>query len=152
MSVKPSRTYTKHAATLASGTVGESFVRGIRKAFTAIYDRDNGYVGATASAMACGELDSLLASIREAPPRIDADQAAKGLAWLKRRAVQKVLGFRERDIIERFDYFTLSDFIDASENSRPFYVPVYTVHAKDGRSFAYYCGSWQSGIPLCVVG
>lgn len=153
MSAQGSKLYRRHMATLATGVVGEAFIRGLRKALHATDRRENGYsVSTTAPKMSPLEAMTLAAAIAENPPRIEPTQEAKGLNWLRSKKVQRALGERERAVVADFDHFTLSDMYDAGRNRIAFYVPVYTVHAKSGRTFQYYSGSWQSGIPLSVIG
>lgn len=147
-----SHLYLRHTATLETGVVGESFIRALRKALHATDRRERGYsVSSTAPKITPLETLTLTAAIAEKPPRIEPTQAAKGLAWLRSKKVQRALGARERSVIDDFDHFTLSDMYDAGKGGVSRYFPVYTVHAKDGRTFAYYTGSWQSGVPLSVV-
>jgi hypothetical protein len=150
---KGSKTFRRYMAALATGSVGESFVRGLKKALNASDRRECGYsVSSTAPKITASELNAILASIANNPPRIEPVQEAKGLKWLRSRKVQRELGERERRIVAEFDHFTLSDMYDAGSNSVAFMIPVYTVHATDGYSFTYYAGSWQSGVPLSVIG
>lgn len=146
------KAFQKLVAAYETGEIGETFIRGFRMALHAADRREQGYsVGSTSPGMTVAQGNQLMAAIATKPPRIDAKQSAKGLAWLQSRKVQRALGARERDIVANFDHFTLADMIDTSRTSVAFYVPVYCVHAKDGRTFAYYVGSWQSGVPLTVV-
>lgn len=150
---KHSKTFARHMATLATGVIDESFIRGVRKALHASDRREHGYfVGQCSSKMTGEEIQQLLAEIIVRRPRVEAKQSEKGLVWLRSRAVQRELGAREKAIVADFDHFSLSDFYDAGEGRAAFFVPRYIVYARDGRSFTYYAGSRQSGIPLTVVG
>lgn len=147
-----SKVFRRHMATLAEGVVGESFIRGLRKALHASDRREQGYSTSTTAPKISGrEAGELLATIERNPPRIEPKQEEKGLTWLRSKKVQRELGYRERDIIEHFSHFTLSDMRDEGRGQVAFMVPVYTVHAKDGRFFTYFTGSWQSGVPLTVI-
>jgi hypothetical protein len=147
-----SKLFRRHVMTLETGLVGESFVRAMKMALNASDRREQGYsVSSTAPKLDTWQLGTLLDKLRENPPRIEPKQEVKGLKWLQSRKVQRELGMRERDIVKHFDHFTLSDFYDVGQRQVAFMLPVYTVHAKDGRTFAYYAGSWQSGVPLTVI-
>lgn len=146
--------YERYSAAIDSGTVGETFIRGLRMALHATNRRSMGYsTSRTAAKLSVQEATNLLIHIGQKEPRIDDAQTAKGWKWLGQRKVMNKLGERERSIVANFDHFTLAGFWDAGRNGIAFYIPVYKVHAKDGRSFSYYAGSWQSGrAPLSVVG
>lgn len=131
-----SKAYERYIAALNTGEVGESFIRGVKMALNASDRRKKGYsVGSTAPSLTAEEAERLLDAIAADPPRINAKQSAKGLAWLRSRAIQRALGIRARDIVANFDHFTLCDMLDAGQTRVAFYVPVYCVHAKDGRVY-----------------
>lgn len=152
--MKHSKPYNTHKAALESGTVGESFVNGMRRALHAL-DRKaaNLSTSSTSSKMTRAELDDLLGMIYEKQPRIEPNQSAKGLAWLMDkwktpRGVERKnnpYGYREQNVLANFSHFTLVDFYDAGNHYRSFFLPVYRVHSKDCGSFDYYAASWQSG-------
>jgi hypothetical protein len=79
------------------------------------------------------------------------EHTEKGIAWLKDkwktpRGIERKnnpFGYREEEILENFSHFTLSDFYDTASYAAVqmgihHYVPVWTVHAKDGSTFQYY--------------
>lgn len=144
--------FDRYMGAVASGEIGEPFIRGVRKALHAADRTRLGYsVSSTAPKITTLEARKLMLEIAERKPRIEEKQTAKGLTWLQSAKVQRQLGERERNVVADFDHFTLSDMYDAGRGGVAFYVPVYTVHAKSGRTFAYYAGSWQSGVSLSVI-
>lgn len=137
--------YAKHYSTLNSGTVGESFIRGMRNAMHSQFRRARGYsVGATAAKMSDDELALLLKRIEVEKPRIEEKQTAKGLEWLRDRRNKKYFSDSDRAIVANFSHFTLEGFEDIGDRGA-FYVPIYRVHALDGSSFSYHAVAWQSG-------
>lgn len=151
---KPSKKFLQHKAAIESGAIGETFIRGFRAALHADARRSYGVsVSGVAPKISPQEVEELLTLIHTNPPKIEAVQAEKGLTWLKDkwktpRGVERKnnpFGRREEYVLENFSHFSLVDFYDAGRNGWAFYLPVYRVHAKDGASFDYYAGSWQSG-------
>ena len=146
-----SKTFRRHSQTLRDGVVGESFIRGVTRAANNADRRTRGYSASrTYSGMRPDEVHTLIVEIARTQPRIEPKQSAKGLAWLRTPKVWRLLSKRQRDIVDHFDHFTLADLFDAGD-AVAFMVPVYTVHAKDGRTFTYRVGSWQSGIPFTIM-
>lgn len=89
---------------------------------------------------------------RENPLKITLEQAKKGIAWLLdqwktpkgKERKHNPFGIREQEILEDFERFELVDFRDEGRYGVSHYVPVYRVIAKDGHSFDYAIGCWQS--------
>lgn len=148
-----STTYLRHAATLERGEIGQTFIRGVVRASNRRADHAAGLsVSHCYSGMATDEIDALRMRVARMRPRIEPGQSAKGRAWLHSARARKHLGERERAIVAAFSHFTLDGFRNLGGGGRrAYYLPVYGVHAKDGRSFAYCVGSWQSGVPLSIV-
>lgn len=147
---KPNRTFTKNMATLGTGVVGEDFIRSMKKILNA-NARRHMYVSVSSTApnVTPDEEQTLRDRIANTLPRIEPKQEAKGLEWLRDKRRKKDLGTRELAILADFSHFTLAGFYSESGLQ---YVPVYNVHAKDGRAFTYRYGSWQSGTKLEIVG
>lgn len=93
--------------------------------------------------------------------RVGKEQSDKGLAWLKgiiwtprgvlsRSKVADNFRAYHHEVVRNFDHFELVEFASVSTRGRPFHVPVYQVVAKNGDSFCYMYGSWQSGAGLEV--
>lgn len=146
------KTFDRHMATLRAGEVGESFIRGVTRAMNNADRRTKGLsVSKAFSGMSHGELAIIRKYTAEQKPRIEPKQSEKGLTWLRSRKVQNELGERERRIVADFDHFNLIGYKNAG-NDLAFMIPIYRVTDKHGNQFDYYTGSWQSGVPLTVVG
>lgn len=150
----------KHMAALDSGTYPEGCIRGMRRALDARWRRDHGYsVGQTAPDISGEELVGLGVRIESERPLIEAKQAAKGLAWLRKVSfksngdLRKNCPFGERElfVIRHFSHFTLAGFVNIG-NADASHIPVYRVHSIDGRTFCYHARSWQAGGGLVVIG
>ena len=144
--------YERYVDELKSGTVDAAFIRGFRKALHAA-DRDRrGYHGSrTAPKLDWQDAVHILRMLPDFAPRVGPKLERQGLEWLKDRR-RKELGDRERSVVENFSHFTLTDMYDAGNAHGCFFLPVWTVHSKDGRRFSYVAGSWQSGFGAKIVG
>lgn len=77
--------------------------------------------------------------------QITPEQTKKGLAWLLNqwktpRGVERKnnpFGIRETDALENFSHFTFDGLYDAGNQYVKWFVPIYSVHAKDGYGFQY---------------
>lgn len=146
-----SKLYERHLATAKFGECDKTFVRGMKSALNADYRRYVGWsTGVTAPKISPLECATIRLYIRERQGGMPVSAAltAQGLAWLRSRSVQRVLGPHERAVVENFVRFTLSDFRNVKND---FHLPVWRVWGKGGLSFEYCTGSWQSGIPLTVT-
>lgn len=150
---KASKFFLKHKAALDMGLYGEGLIRSFRQALHADARRSRGYrVSSVSPKCTNAELIELLDLMASKPPRIEDGQASKGFAWLydqcrtPKGALRKnnPFGAYETHVIDNFSHFTLADWIDVGKQIS-FYLPVYEVHSKDGKSFKYYTQSWQSG-------
>lgn len=144
-------------------TLKESHIVALRSLLHKLQWRENATMGPEGSPTnTLGLLLDLVGDcVAEAPLAITPEQTAKGLAWLRAQVwtlngkarKNDPLGSRERAILLDFDRFT---FDGLREEYRPggmaTYSPIYRVHAKNGASFAYTSGPWQSGAALEVVG
>jgi len=131
-------------AQLDGGEVNEKFIRALRKALSAQDRRHDGLdVSSTAPSY---DPVMILEAVYARRPRVAADQAAKGIGWLRklyRTPKGKVrsnspFGWNERQIIDDFSHFTLTGFV-GPEN-----YPVYRVHARGGLAFSYHARPWQA--------
>lgn len=140
-----SKTFERHMMAIEAGEVGPAFIRGVKCAMNRADRVARGYgVSRAFSGMTKGELDALDDKIMTRPPRVAAAQSAKGLKFLQSRKIQKLLSEAERAIVRDYDHFTLAGWRDIGQHSS-FMLPIYTVHAKSGKTFDYCAGSWQSG-------
>ena len=145
--MKP-KTYAKYRWIIESGVFQEKDLISFRKAL-----RHAGNSDAQAS-------DLLRRFNTGAPFRISADQTEKGLAYLRKALYKKNGDLRVsvsrpfsnsacesiKGIIYNFSHWTLDALVEPNSNSfsnLPNYAPVYTLHAKTGDKFSYYC------MPLC---
>lgn len=86
------------------------------------------------------------------------DQNKKGYDWVYdqyktpagKERKNNPLGYREQEVVENFSHFTLDSFQDTAfgYSGVHFYVPVYRMHSKDGKSFSYYV----SGGEMKIIG
>lgn len=143
--------FQKHKAALESGVVGPAFIRGMRAAMHASDRRECGYhTSATSPKIDGDQIGWLLRQIGDNPPRIEAEQSQKGLEWLRDKRRYRKLSDFQRAVVNDFSHFTLAGFEDVGRLVA-FFVPVYTVHALNGKQFSYYAGSWQSGVPFTIL-
>ena len=69
----------------------------------------------------------------------------QGIEWLRSRNGRKALGL-PAEIVDGFHHFSFQG--DAELTSNGYWVqsaPVWRIHLADGRTFDYFCNSWQSG-------
>jgi len=112
------------------------------------------YGGKSVTPEAEAKRDALLAILDSLPRRITPELTAKGLKWWasmknKRGEWRNSALAREvpewcRRIVDDFDHFTFEGYYNAGNSYRDFYIPQYRVHARNGDSFAYCYGAWQS--------
>ena len=69
--------------------------------------------------------------------RLDEELTKKGLEYLTRPAIQKQLGEREKNVVEHFKEFTLTEFYEDNNGFRSFYIPQWSVRDNSGNSFEY---------------
>ena len=76
---------------------------------------------------------------------ITADHSAQGVAWMQSKRVRDTFPAWALEEFEKFSY--QGDAADIGHGGWPQYIPVWRVHARDGRWLDYYNGSWQSQEP-----
>jgi hypothetical protein len=144
-----SRTYMKYRVMIEDGIIGKPFVRGLSRGMNDAWRRDRGYsVGQSANGISAEEIAILQNLMATRTVRVEEALTRQGVEWLASRKVQKHLGNREREIVASFSHYTIAGFWE----QRGHHMPIWRVHDKAGRTFTYYTGSWQSGIPLTVIG
>ncbi len=76
---------------------------------------------------------------------ITQEQTIKGLAWLKRPAVYKLLTEECKKIVDSFSHFTFVgvEVYRPMHSMRESFFPLYRVHSKFGASFTYSSSPWQ---------
>lgn len=143
---KPSKFYTRHMEALKSGTYPEGLIRGLKFALNADGRRSQGYsTGRSSAKVTSDELGKIMQEIYSKPPRVEAKQSEKGLAWLRNKRNYKTLGEREKHIVDNFHAFQLVEMYDAGTRGGVFMIPVYRVISTDGKYFDYIARSWQAG-------
>lgn len=102
------------------------------------------------------DIHELVTLMGDNEPRIEPDQAEKGLTWLMnqwktpkgKERKNNPFGYREEEVLDNFDHFTLAGLYNtatyqAREMGFHSYMPIYRVYAKDGSSFDYTMGVHQ---------
>lgn len=160
------KTFVRHVAELDTGFYGSGFIRGLKMAKNRQSRIEASYsVSRTYGGLKPIEIITLCDRIAAQHPRIEATQAAKGLAYLldqwhtPRGNDRKNNPFsaREENILRNFDHFELVGWYDVYSDrghyrNDCFFIPVYRVVSTSGSHFDYYVGSWQSNVPLTIVG
>jgi hypothetical protein len=135
-----SKPLKRYAAIIASGTIGERDIIAMRS----FMGKNKENARAIFTLLDGKELE------------LSPDQNMKGIQFLNglrtsqtgRERKNNPFGYREADILDNFDRFTLSGLYNAGNAYVDFYLPLYTCYSKDGSGFEYY---YQGG-KIHIVG
>ncbi len=73
--------------------------------------------------------------------RITEEQTHKGVEYLNRPNIRKLMGTSEEHVLDNFKEFRLIGFYNDNNGYRDYYVPEFKVIANDGSSFDYHGSS-----------
>lgn len=153
MADKPLRKSVRQfIASCEAGEIGESYIRGMRRSL------NNASRPSTRNPLSREEFEAVYRAVETYRPRVSAEQMEKGRAWLLQTNVRKDGALRKNSALALSHVAVLSaatearlvDFVDAGTRYS-YYLPAYQYRTRNGETFTYSAGSWQSGIGMEVL-